>query len=81
MECYNVIGETDDHHHPHDIHIPESKGSWGAKGTILSNDKFMNPHRTKKVNIGSPENPKFSNNGDYCHDETIGKITDLLHEF
>ena len=34
-----------------------------------------------KVNIGSLENPKFSNIGDYWDDETLGKIIDLLHEF
>ena len=51
------------------------------KGSGLSNDKFLKPLRTKKVNIGSPENPKFANIGDYWDDETVGKITDLLHEF
>ena len=41
----------------------------------------MNPLKIKKVNIGSPENPKFVNIGDYWDDEALGKITDLLHEF
>ena len=27
------------------------------------------------------KNPKFANIGDYWDDETVGKITDLLHEF
>ena len=47
----------------------------------LSPDKFSQPLKIKKVNIGSPENPKLSNIGDYWDDETVGKITDLLHEF
>ena len=32
-------------------------------------------------NIGLKENPKFSNVGDYWDEETMAKITDLLHEF
>ena len=51
------------------------------EGLSLSNDKFLKPLKTKKVNIGSPENTKFSNIGDYWDDEMVGKITDLLHEF
>ena len=34
-----------------------------------------------KFNIGSDENPKFSNVGDYWDTKTMAKITDLLHEF
>ena len=47
----------------------------------ISYNSFLNPLKTKKVNIGSPEIPKFANIGDYWDDETIGKITDLQHEF
>ena len=41
----------------------------------------MNPLKIKKVNIGSPENLEFSNIRDHWDDETVGNITDLLHEF
>ena len=41
----------------------------------------MNLLKIKKVNIGSLENQKFDNNGDYWDDDTVGKITELLHEF
>ena len=41
----------------------------------------MNPLKVKKINIGSPENPKFDNIGDYWDDDTIGKIKYLFHEF
>ena len=37
--------------------------------------------KIKKVNIGSHENPKFANIGDYWDDETMGNIIDPLHEF
>ena len=80
MECYNITGkpEYDD---PCDIYIPEYEGSHAMEGLGLSNDKFLKPLKIKKVNIDSPENPKFSNIGDYWDDQIVGKITDLLHEF
>ena len=37
--------------------------------------------KIRKLNIGSDENPNFSNVGDYWDKETMAKITDLLHEF
>ena len=37
--------------------------------------------KIRKVNIGSKENPKFANVADYWDEETMAKITDLLHEF
>ena len=39
------------------------------------------PMRIRKVNMGSAENPKFVNVGDYWGEETMANITDLLHEF
>ena len=52
-----------------------------VEGSGVSGDKFTNPLKIKKVNIGSLENPKFANIIDYWDDETVGKITNLLHEF
>ena len=46
----------------------------------ISSEQFLKPLKKKKVNIGSPENPKFVNIGDYWDDETVAKITDLVHE-
>ena len=78
MECYNVADEPNDDD-PRDIHIPESEGSRAVEGSGLSNNKNFKPLKTKKVNIGSPRNPKFANIGDYLDDETIGRIIDILH--
>ena len=50
------------------------------EGFGISSNKFLNPLKTKKVNIGSPKNPKFTNIGYYWDDKTTRKITDLLHE-
>ena len=51
------------------------------EGVGISSDQFLSPLNIKKLNIVSPENPKFANLRDYWEDETMRKITDLLHEF
>jgi hypothetical protein len=39
------------------------------------------PIKIKKVNIGTEQAPKLENVGDYWDDDTIDKITELLHEY
>ena len=80
MECSNVTRESDDDD-PLNINIPKSKGICPVEGFGISSDQFLSPLKIKKDNIGSPDNPKFTNIGDYWDEETVGKITDLLHEF
>ena len=80
MECYNIKGEPDDDG-SHDINILEFKGTRVVQGSCISSKNFLKPLKIKKVNIGSQENPKFSNIRYYWDDETIGNIIDLLHEF
>ena len=80
MECYNGTGEPNDDH-PHDINISEFEGTRTMEGSGVSIEKIMNPLKVENVNIGSPENPKFANIGDYQDDETVGNIIELLHEF
>ena len=63
------------------VHIPKSEGTRKVEGLGISSNQFLIPLKIKKVNIGSPENSKFVNIRDYWDDETIGKITELLHEF
>ena len=79
MTCYNLFGDPDDD--PTNINIPESKGSREVEGSGISSEQFVKPLKIKKVNIGSEDNPKFSNIGDYWDEEIVAKITDLLHEF
>ena len=67
MEYYNVMREPD-YDDPLDVNIPDSKGTHTVEGLGISRDKFFNPLKIKKVNIGSPENPKFSNIGYYWDD-------------
>ena len=64
MEFYNVTDEPDDDD-PRNINILESEGAHAMEGLGVSSDKFLNPLKIKKVNIGSSENPKFANNGYY----------------
>ena len=63
------------------INISESEGTRAVEGSGISSDQFLKPLKIKKVNIGSPDNPKFSNIGDYWDEETVAKIMDLLHEY
>lgn len=42
---------------------------------------ITNPLNTIKVNIGSKDEPKFATIGDYWDEETINKVTYLLHEY
>ena len=58
-----------------------SEGIYTVEGAAITTDQFLKPLKIKKVNIGSDENPKFPNIGDYWDEETVRKITSLLHEF
>ena len=80
IECYNMMREPDDDD-PLDVNILEYEGTHVVEGFGIFSDQFLNPLKVKKVNIGSPENPKFVSIGDYYDNETVGKITDLLYEF
>ena len=80
MECYNISGELEDVN-LHDLQIPESQGSCALEGLSISSNKSLKSLKNKKVTIGSHENSKFANIGDYWDDKSIQKITDLLHEF
>ena len=75
-----MIREPDDDD-PLNINIPEYEGTCTVEGFGISSDQFLNPLKVKKENIGSLENPKFTNIGDSWDDETVRKIMDLLHEF
>ena len=63
------------------INIPETEGSQDVTALIVPIDPMNQSLKIKKVNIGTEENPKFSNIGDYWDEETMAKITDILHEF
>ena len=79
MACYNLYKGPDDD--PTNINILEAEGKREAEGSGMSSDQFLKPLKIKKVNIGSSNNPKFTNIGDYWAEETVAKIMYLLHEY
>jgi hypothetical protein len=52
-----------------------------VEGPELESVVYANPLKTRKVNIGTQDKPKFVNIGDYWSEETIENIVDLLHEY
>ena len=64
MECYNLMRELNDDD-PLDINIPKSEGIFIVDGDVITTDPYLKPLKIKKVNIGSIENLKFANIGDY----------------
>ena len=81
MECYNILGESEDDDELRNINIPETEGIQDVTTPNVSTDPMTQPLKIKKFNIGMEENPKFANIGDYSDEETMEKITNLLHEF
>ena len=75
-----MTGEPNDGD-PLNVNIHESDGMRAVEGLCSSSDQFLSPLKIKKFNIGSTENPKFTNIGDYWDEEIVGKITDLFYEF
>jgi hypothetical protein len=81
LECYNVAKEYQDEENPLNIQIPKTEGECVVEGPKLEYTAYAQPLKTHKVNIGTQENPKFVEIGDYWNDETVEKIVDLLHEY
>ena len=81
MTCYNLSGEPEDDDELQNVNIRESEGSHDILAPDIPMDSISQLLKIRKVNIGSEENPKFSNIVDYWDEETMAKITDLLHEF
>ena len=81
MKCYDILGELEDDDELCNINIPDIEGSRDVAALDVPTDPMTQPLKIKKVNIGTEENPKFSNIGDYSDEEAMVKITDLMHEF
>ena len=79
MECYNLaIDEEDD---PRNINIPKSEGHCEVHGPVVELPEVTHPLKTRKVNIGSEEMPKYATIRDYWDEEMVCKVTELLHEY
>jgi len=82
LACYKLAtdggnGESDEED-PRHLDIVETEGEREVQGLELQIPDVEKPLKTKKINIGSEESPKFSNVGDYWDNETVSKITKLL---
>jgi len=52
-----------------------------SEGPDLESAMYAQSIRMQKVNIGTKENPKFVQIGDYWNGETMEKIANLLSEY
>jgi hypothetical protein len=50
-------------------------------GPPLESKVFVASIKVNIVNIGTTENPKMANIGDYWDEQTIERTTELLHEY
>ena len=66
---------------PRNINILESEGTRDVDGPKLQIPAIAEPIKIKQINIGTETEPKFASIGDYWNDETVGQITDLLHDY
>ena len=81
MECYNLEGGSHAGDDPQKINILETEGSRDVTTCDVRMDLMNQPLKIRKVKIVKEENQKFENIGDYWDEETMAKITNLLHEF
>jgi len=63
LKCYNVIAKEEDD--PQKITIPKTERQCEVKGPKVVNPDISNPLKTRLVNIGTEEEPKFVKIGDY----------------
>lgn len=80
LEYYNVTTEEEDENQIN-INIPEAEGNHEVEGPQIENLDKTVPLKTKQVNIGIDEEPKFAKIGDYWDDATVDKVAHLLQDY
>ena len=80
VECYKIEEAKSEDQEPLEVHIPEIEGERAVAGLEIS-CSYSEPLKTFKVNIGTAEVPKFASIGDYWDEQTMCRITKLLHEY
>ena len=58
-----------------------SQGHCEVHGPAVEAPEVTQPLKTRQVNIGSEEMPKYATIGDYWDEEMVSKVTQLLHEY
>jgi hypothetical protein len=65
LSCYHVQEEAPVEDDRRDIQIEEVEGEREVEGPPLESKLIAAPIKVNKVNIGTIENPKMANIGDY----------------
>jgi hypothetical protein len=65
LECYNVYKEEHDEEDIRNVQVPKTEGEKIVQGPNIESIAYTQPIKTRKVNIGTIENPKFAQIGDY----------------
>jgi hypothetical protein len=60
LECYNVSKEEHDEEDTINVQVPKTEGEHVVEGPNLESVAYTQPINTRKVNIGTTENPKFA---------------------
>jgi hypothetical protein len=81
LECYNVTKEEQGEEDTRNVQVPETEGKCVVEGIDLESVAYTQPINMRKVNIGTTENTKFAQIGDYWSDENVEKIAYLLCEY
>ena len=63
------------------INIPKSEGHCEVHGPAVEAPEVTWPLKTRQVNIGSEEIPKYATIGDYWDEEMVSKVTELIQEY
>jgi hypothetical protein len=75
LSCYHVEEEAPNEDDPHNIYITEVEGEREVEGPSLESKFFVALIKMNNVNIGTIENPKMANIGDYWDEQIVERIT------
>jgi hypothetical protein len=81
LSCYHVEEEKPDEDDMCNIQITEIEGDREVEVPSMESELFFSPIKVNKVNIGMNYNPKMASIGDYWDEQTVERITKLLHEY
>jgi proline racemase len=65
LSCYHVQEEALDEDVLRNVQIIEIEGEREVEGPSLESKVFVSPIKVNKINIGTTNNPKMANIGDY----------------
>jgi hypothetical protein len=82
LHCYHVTEEENPTKgNPRNIQTTKIKGEREVECPQLESKYYVAQLNINKVNIGKVENPKIASIGYYWDNQTIERITELLHGY